>query len=118
MISRPPAPQHFAVLVEKYDRRLGPLADGARSDPSPARHPGREDWIYSTLKKSAGQWGSRWFDATTDHLFRMDLAHTLANKVEAAYRRGDLFEKRRPLMTAWSAYCEQPPGAKLVEFPA
>ncbi len=35
------------------------------------------------------------------------LAHTLASKVEAAYRRGDLFEKRRPLMAAWAVYCGQ-----------
>ncbi len=33
------------------------------------------------------------------------LAHTISNKVEAAYRRGDLFDKRRKLMNAWSAYC-------------
>jgi integrase len=31
----------------------------------------------------------------------MALAHSVENKVEAAYRRGDLFEKRRELMTAW-----------------
>lgn len=35
----------------------------------------------------------------------MALAHTIANKTEAAYRRGDLFEKRRKLMEAWSGYC-------------
>jgi integrase len=35
----------------------------------------------------------------------MALAHTIANKTEAAYRRGDLFEKRRALMEAWGAYC-------------
>ncbi|MDA1029716.1 MAG: integrase arm-type DNA-binding domain-containing protein [Bacteroidetes bacterium] len=35
----------------------------------------------------------------------MALAHTIGNKVEAAYRRGDLFEKRRALMDAWAAYC-------------
>jgi integrase len=34
----------------------------------------------------------------------MALAHTVSNKVEAAYRRGDLFEKRRKLMGAWSAF--------------
>ncbi|MDR3461707.1 MAG: integrase arm-type DNA-binding domain-containing protein [Beijerinckiaceae bacterium] len=34
----------------------------------------------------------------------MALAHTIANKVEAAYRRGDLFEKRRELMEAWSLF--------------
>ena len=33
------------------------------------------------------------------------LAHSLPDKVEAAYRRGDLFEKRRHLMAAWARYC-------------
>jgi integrase len=33
------------------------------------------------------------------------LAHSLPDKVEAAYRRGDLFEKRRRLMDAWARYC-------------
>jgi len=32
------------------------------------------------------------------------LAHVVRNKVEAAYRRGDLFEKRRELMDAWSRF--------------
>lgn len=35
----------------------------------------------------------------------MALAHTIENKVERAYRRGDLFDKRRRLMDDWSAYC-------------
>lgn len=34
----------------------------------------------------------------------MALAHTLTDKVEAAYRRGDLFEKRRDLMEAWASF--------------
>ena len=34
------------------------------------------------------------------------LAHTIRNKVEAAYARSDLFEKRRALMEAWAAYLE------------
>ena len=33
------------------------------------------------------------------------LAHTVGNKVEAAYRRGDLFDKRRKLMEAWAVFC-------------
>ena len=33
------------------------------------------------------------------------LAHIIENAVERAYRRSDLFEKRRELMTAWSSYC-------------
>jgi integrase len=35
----------------------------------------------------------------------MALAHAVGDKVEAAYRRGDLFEKRRRLMEAWAAFC-------------
>jgi integrase len=33
------------------------------------------------------------------------LAHTVGNKVEAAYRRGDLMDKRRRLMTDWATFC-------------
>src|SRR5207253_10052575 len=32
------------------------------------------------------------------------LAHTVSDKVEAAYRRGDMFERRRELMAAWSQF--------------
>jgi integrase len=38
------------------------------------------------------------------------LAHVVGDKVEAAYRRGDLFEKRRQLMSDWAAFCEGPPA--------
>ena len=34
----------------------------------------------------------------------MALAHVIENKAEAAYRRGDLFEKRRKMMQDWSIY--------------
>ena len=37
----------------------------------------------------------------------MALAHAIENKVEAAYRRGDLFAKRRKMMQAWAAYLAQ-----------
>jgi integrase len=36
------------------------------------------------------------------------LAHTIGDKVEAAYRRGDLFRKRRQLMEAWARFCAVP----------
>jgi len=35
----------------------------------------------------------------------MALAHAIGNKAEAAYRRGDLFEKRRKLMDDWAVFC-------------
>jgi integrase len=38
----------------------------------------------------------------------MALAHAIGDKVEAAYRRGDLFDKRRRLMDAWAEFCGKP----------
>lgn len=38
----------------------------------------------------------------------MALAHVVGDKVEAAYRRGDLFEKRRQIMEAWAQFCLTP----------
>jgi integrase len=38
----------------------------------------------------------------------MALAHTVGNKVEAAYRRGDLFGKRVDLMRDWAKFCASP----------
>jgi integrase len=40
----------------------------------------------------------------------MALAHTIKNQTEAAYRRGELFEKRRRLMSDWSKYCGMAPA--------
>jgi len=34
------------------------------------------------------------------------LAHAVEDKTEASYRRGDLLERRRELMDAWSSFCE------------
>ena len=44
----------------------------------------------------------------------MALAHTIGNKAEAAYRRGDLFDKRRKLMEAWATYCAAAKTEKVV----
>ena len=49
-----------------------------------------------------------WAAETTafpNHVVEQALAHAISSGVEAAYRRGDLFEKRRELMEAWAHYC-------------
>jgi len=38
----------------------------------------------------------------------MAQAHAIGDKAKAAYRRGDLFEKRRRLMKDWTAFCANP----------
>lgn len=49
--------------------------------------------------------------AYPNHVVEMALAHVIANKVEAAYRRGDLFNKRLRLMVDWARYCQRSEGA-------
>jgi hypothetical protein len=44
----------------------------------------------------------------TNEVCEAALAHVIENKAEAAYRRGDLFDKRRKLMDAWAVYCSAP----------
>ena len=46
----------------------------------------------------------------------MALAHIIRNKAEAAYRRGDLFEKRRSMMADWERYCETIAPAKVTSI--
>ncbi len=49
-----------------------------------------------------------WVSEETDHnpeVAEMALAHTIGNKVEKAYRRGNLLERRRRLMQDWEDYC-------------
>ena len=49
-----------------------------------------------------------WAAECTSHaheVCEMALAHVIGNKAEAAYRRGDLFEKRQKLMDDWAAFC-------------
>jgi integrase len=53
-----------------------------------------------------------WAHECTNHpkaVIDMALAHTVGDKVEAAYRRGDLFMKRTKLMISWAEYCGKAP---------
>jgi len=49
-----------------------------------------------------------------NEVIEMALAHAIGDKVEAAYRRGDLFEKRMRLIEAWAGYCQSTPAAGAV----
>jgi integrase len=61
-----------------------------------------------------------WAGDCTNHprdVVEAALAHAIENKAEAAYRRSTAIEKRRKLMDAWAAYCDQPAaGAKVVSI--
>ena len=55
------------------------------------------------LRSSFKDWASE-TTSVPNEVSEMALAHKIPNKVESAYRRGDLLEKRRPLMAAWGDY--------------
>ena len=71
--------------------------------------------LLKDLKISAVPHGFRssfrdWAAEETDHpreVIEAALAHVVRNKVEAAYRRTDLFERRRILMHDWAAYLDR-----------
>jgi integrase len=45
-----------------------------------------------------------------NEVVEMALAHSISDETEAAYRRGDLLDKRQRLMDAWASYCSQEAG--------
>lgn len=67
---------------------------------------GRKDLTTHGFRSTFRDWAAE----TTDYsgeVVEMCLAHTIKNQAEAAYRRGDLLEKRSNLMRDWASYCNQ-----------
>lgn len=59
------------------------------------------------LRSTFSDWAAEKTNFPRD-MAEMALAHTLTNAVEAAYRRGDMLEKRRSMMDAWSKFLSTP----------
>ena len=60
-----------------------------------------------------------WVSELTEHrpeVAEMALAHTIQNKVERAYRRGNLLDRRRTLMLDWASYCNGPATTNVIPF--
>jgi integrase len=74
---------------------------------------GRSDLTVHGFRSTFADWCAERTNFPSE-LREMALAHAVGNKVEAAYRRGDLFQKRRQLMNAWAKFCTQPPPAGAV----
>ncbi len=70
-------------------------ADGARGD-----------YVPHGFRSSFRDWSGEVSSLPRD-VAEMVLAHVIENKVEAAYRHGDLFAKRRKMMQAWADYLDR-----------
>lgn len=73
------------------------------------RRMGREDLTVHGFRSTFRDWAAE-CTAYPGEVCEMALAHAISDKAEAAYRRGDLFEKRRRLMLDWAKYCDRPTG--------
>lgn len=82
------------------------LSDAAMS--AVLKRMGRTETVHG-FRSAFRDWASE-STAFSREVAEAALAHTLRDKVEAAYRRGDLFAKRREMMAAWAAFCARSPN--------
>jgi integrase len=69
------------------------------------RRIGREDLTVHGFRSTFRDWAAEQTNFPRE-VAEAALAHVIADRTEAAYRRGDLFEKRRRLMGAWATHCQ------------
>ena len=76
------------------------------------RRRGRGDITVHGFRSTFRDWAAERTNFPSE-MDEMALAHAVSDKVEAAYRRGDMFAKRRRLMDAWAEFCckRATPGA-------
>jgi len=120
----------LAVLTKAKEIRQGecvfpgrgvgePVNTGGLGQPLKRMNAGRvkaglEKWVDAQSGRDIVPHGFRssfrdWAAEATHYdrdMVEMALAHVVENKVEAAYRRGDMFQKRMQMMNDWAAWCE------------
>ncbi|WP_175772805.1 tyrosine-type recombinase/integrase [Paraburkholderia phenazinium] len=104
----------LALLDRLPHTGTGPMFEGARVGRQPSHSAmrdlleamGRTDLTVHGFRSTFRDWAAE-CSPFPNEVVEMALAHAIKDKTEAAYRRGDLFEKRRALMQAWADYIEQ-----------
>jgi len=115
----PLSPQALSVAEAQAS---GPFVFGGARERAPLsnmamlellRRMGRDDLTVHGFRSTFRDWAAE-CTAYPGEVCEMALAHAISDKAEAAYRRGDLFEKRRRLMADWAKYCDTPKGSAQV----
>ena len=105
---RVPLPARALEILAALPReggRLFPLTHTAMLEL--LRRMGRDSATVHGFRSSFRDWAAE-RTLYPNHVAEAALAHAVADKVEKAYRRTDLFEKRRRLMADWAAWCSRP----------
>ncbi|MCV3239667.1 tyrosine-type recombinase/integrase [Mesorhizobium sp. ZC-5] len=92
---------HFVFIGEKAGKPLSNMAMLMT-----LRRMERADLTVHGFRSTFRDWGAEQ-TAYPNEMLEMALAHTVSDKTEAAYRRGDMMEKRRRLMQDWADYCDR-----------
>jgi integrase len=119
----PLSPRALAILTEM--QKIGPQGDCGDAFVFPGgktgkplsnmaflmllRRMGRADLTAHGFRATFKTWASE-RTSFQNEIVETALAHVVGNKVEQAYRRGDLFEKRRRLMQQWATFCTAVPA--------
>lgn len=107
----------MAILRQMSEKRVGDLVfpGGRRNRPLSSnailallKRMGHSEITAHGFRSTFRDWCSEQTNYPRD-VAEMALAHAIGDKVEAAYRRGDLIEKRMRLMKDWAAYCNTLP---------
>ena len=105
-----------AVLRKMEACRLGDLVFPGAKEGKPIsdmtltavlRRMGRSDVTPHGFRSSFRDWQAE-VSAYPHEMAEMALAHTIGDRTERAYRRGDLFAKRVRMMTDWAGWCARP----------
>jgi integrase len=112
--------EHALVFIGERGRKIGdrgqtPISDMTITAVIRRMNEGEAGVVWTDPKTNAQivphgfrstfrDWAAEQTDYSNE-MVEMALAHAVGNKVEAAYRRGDMLEKRRDLMDAWAKYC-------------
>ncbi len=118
----PLSPRALAILGEMQAARQGDADDAfvfpGRKPGTPLtnmaflmllRRMGRADLTAHGFRATFKTWASE-RTSFQNEIVEASLAHTIGGKVEQAYMRGDLFEKRRRLMQQWATFCTAAPA--------
>ncbi len=113
----------IAVIKRMQENQFGDLVFPGRKQDRPLsdmsltavlKRMGRGDLTAHGFRSSFRDWASELTSYPHD-MCEMALAHAVGDAVEAAYRRGDLYQKRVGMMQDWAAYCDtvQPAEAEV-----
>jgi integrase len=118
----PLSPRVLAILTEMQTAQNGDHTDAfvfpGRKPGAPLsnmaflmllRRMGRDDLTAHGFRATFKTWSSE-RTSFQNEIAEAALAHVIGDKVEQAYRRGDLFEKRRRLMQQWAVFCTTAPA--------